>query len=143
MLLFSHTKNKLHCCISGTPSKYVRSLLGDGLGAEDSRCGDAEPSHRERIRKCRFLTLLQWSVLMCDSFSSSCEPQYSHRSFCFCCTVSNACLCFAFRLNVPSIGRRKRRKMLSLKIPISSLPSFQKTSNLITQSVSWSWKICL
>lgn len=57
--------------------------------------------------------------------------------------VCNVHLNFGFRLNVPSIGHKKRRKMLSLKTPISGLPLCQKTLNPTTQSVSWSWKISL
>lgn len=34
---------------AGTPSEHVWQFLGDGVGAEESRRGDAEPSHRERI----------------------------------------------------------------------------------------------
>lgn len=34
---------------SGTPAKHMRELLGDGVGTEEPRRGDAEPSHREGI----------------------------------------------------------------------------------------------
>ena len=34
-------------------------LLGDGVGTEDPRCGDAEPGHRERIcKQCHVFFLI-------------------------------------------------------------------------------------
>ena len=71
------------------------------------------------------------------------RAQGSHGlSFFFFCAVQHA-LSFGFRSNVPNTGLKERRRMLSLKMPTSSSPLSQRTSNLTTQSVSWSWKICL
>lgn len=38
---------------AGTPSQHVRQFLGDGVGAEEPRRGDAEPGHREGIGERR------------------------------------------------------------------------------------------
>lgn len=50
-ILFPYSKNKSRSSHTGTPSKHMWQLLGDGVGAEEPRRGDAEPGHRKRIRK--------------------------------------------------------------------------------------------
>lgn len=47
-------KNPRSFLFAGPPSKYLWSFLGDGVGAEDLRGGDAEPGRRERICKQLF-----------------------------------------------------------------------------------------
>lgn len=53
------------------------------------------------------------------------------------------CVLSTLRSNVPNTGLTGRRKMLYSRIPTLSSPLSQKTLNLTTRFVSWSWRICL
>lgn len=85
-------KPPLHS-FSGTSSKHMWQLLGDGVGAEESRRRDAEPSHRERICKwfsstrtqiCLFVLFQPLTSLLSSSTLSrhhqiKCAQYWPHR----------------------------------------------------------------
>lgn len=54
------------CCTSflGTPTKYMWPFLGNGVGAEDPWCSDAEPGHRERLCKQLFESSQCFSIVI-------------------------------------------------------------------------------